>query len=71
MGWGTIVELRQGSGVVFHPATGLDTPAIAQVQADARRRILRAFVRRGLIEADDALQMSGYQRLVAASRSTP
>ena len=34
---------------------------VAQVQADARKRILRAFVRRGLIEADDAKEMAGYQ----------
>jgi hypothetical protein len=47
-------------GVVFHPASGLDAAAVAQVQADAQRRILRAFVRRDLIEADDALQMGGY-----------
>ena len=49
-------------GVAFHPASGLDDAAQGpQVQADARKRILRAFVRRGLIEADDAKEMAGYQ----------
>ena len=48
-------------GVAFHPASGLDDAAVAQVQADARKRIPHAFVRRGLIEADDAKEMAGYQ----------
>ena len=36
-------------GVVFHAASGLDTPALATVQALVRRRVLRACVRRGLL----------------------
>ena len=48
-------------GVAFHPASGLDDAAVAQVQAHARKRILHAFVSRGLIEADDAKEMAGYQ----------
>ena len=48
-------------GVAFHPASGLDDAAVAQVQADARRRILRAFVGRGLIEADDAKEMAAFK----------
>jgi hypothetical protein len=35
--------------------------AVAQVQTDLRRRILRAFVGRGLIEKADAKEMLGYQ----------
>ena len=35
-------------GIVFHPASGIDAVAMDQVQADLRRRILRAFVGRGL-----------------------
>ncbi|MGH8848541.1 MAG: transposase, partial [Polaromonas sp.] len=34
---------------------------IAQVQSDVRRRILRAFVGRGLMEAHDAKDMAAYQ----------
>ena len=41
------------SGVNFHPASGLDEAAVAQVQAAACTRILRAFVGRGLIESFD------------------
>jgi len=47
-------------GVVFHAATGLDPEAIAAVQAQVRRRILRVFVRRGLIEKCDAEEMAGW-----------
>jgi len=47
-------------GVIFHPASGLDKIAVAQVQADVRRRILRAFVGRGLIESFDAKAMPAY-----------
>ena len=35
--------------VIFHSASGIDAPAVAQVQATLRRRILRAFVGRGLL----------------------
>jgi hypothetical protein len=45
-GWGTIVRAGAAIGCGLSPPTGLDTPAIAQVQADARRRIPRAFARR-------------------------
>ena len=48
-------------GVHFHPASGLDGPAIAQVQSETRRRILRAFVQRGLIDSDDAKEMVAHQ----------
>jgi hypothetical protein len=36
------------AGIVFHPASAIDETAVAQVQTDLRRRILRAFVGRGL-----------------------
>ena len=48
-------------GIVFHPARGIDAPAVAQVQADLRRRILRAFVGRGLLACCDAKEMLAYQ----------
>jgi hypothetical protein len=48
-------------GVIFHPASAIDETAVAQVQTDLRRRILRAFVGRGLLESCDAKEMLGYQ----------
>ena len=48
-------------GIVFHPASGIDAAAVSQVQATLRRRILRAFVGRGLLESCDAKEMLGYQ----------
>ena len=42
------------SKVIFHPASGIDEIAVAQVQATLRRRILRAFVGRGLLESFEA-----------------
>jgi hypothetical protein len=47
--------------VIFHPATGVDADAVFQVQATLRRRILRAFVGRGLLESFEAKEMLGYQ----------
>lgn len=48
-------------GLVFHPASAVDDTAVAQVQTDLRRRILRAFVGRGLLESCDAKDMLPYQ----------
>ena len=48
-------------GVIFHPASGIDADAVVHVQATLRRRILRAFVGRGLLESCDAKEMLGYQ----------
>jgi hypothetical protein len=48
-------------GIAFHPASAIDETAVAQVQTDLRRRILRAFVGRGLLESRDAKEMLGYQ----------
>ena len=48
-------------GIVFHAASAIDETAVAQVQTDLRRRILRAFVGRGLIEKADAKEMLAYQ----------
>lgn len=49
------------AGVVFHPATGVGADAVAQVQATLRKRILRGFVARGLLEKADAKDMLAYQ----------
>jgi len=47
--------------VDFFAATNLDTAAIAQVQAQVRQRILRAFVRRGLIGKRDRDEMRSWE----------
>ena len=49
------------SGVDFHAATELDTAAIAKVQAQVRQRILRTFVRRGLIDKGDRDEMLSWE----------
>ena len=48
-------------GVIFSAATGLDANAIAQGQGCVRRRLLRTFVRRGLLPGDDARVMAQWQ----------
>ena len=50
------------STVIFHPASAIDETAMAQVQATLRRRILRAFVGRGLLESFEAKDMLAYNR---------
>ena len=47
--------------VIFHPASEIDAAAVVQAQTDLRRRILRAFVGRGLLEKADAKDMLAYQ----------
>jgi len=49
------------SGVVFHPATSINADTVAPVQTTLQKRILRAFVARGLLENCDAKDMLGYQ----------
>jgi len=44
-----------------HAATGVDANAIAAVRACVRRRLLRVFVRRGRLPADDAQAMAQWQ----------
>ena len=43
--------------VIFHLATAIDETVVAQAQATFRRRILRAFVGRGLLESFEAQEM--------------
>ena len=57
-----VFESALAGGVIFGAATGLDATAIAEVQAQVRRRLLRLFVRRGLLPADDALAMAQWER---------
>jgi hypothetical protein len=52
-----VFDAAAAGRVVFHAATGVDANAIAQVQAQVRRRLLRVFVRRGLLPRDDARAM--------------
>jgi hypothetical protein len=47
--------------IVFHPASGIDDTAVAQAQATLRKRILRAFVGRALLESFQAQDMLAYQ----------
>jgi len=50
---GVFEALPDAESVTFHPAQ-IDEAAISQVQANVRKRILRAFVARGHMEACDA-----------------
>jgi hypothetical protein len=47
--------------VIFHATSAIDESAVAQVQAILRRRILRAFVGRGLLESFEAKEMLAYK----------
>ncbi len=53
--------LAFGWAAIFHPATAADAHAVGQVQASLRRRILRAFVGRGLLKGFEAKEMLGYK----------
>jgi hypothetical protein len=48
------------AGVVFHAASGLDAAAVTTVQTQVRHRVLRAFVRRGLLDQGAADEMGGW-----------
>ncbi|GCB06369.1 MULTISPECIES: IS91 family transposase [unclassified Ralstonia] len=48
-------------GVIFHAATGIDAATVAPVQTTLQKRILRAFVARGLLENCDAKDLLGYK----------
>lgn len=56
-----LFEPAAAGGVIFHAATGLDANAIAEVQERARRRLLRTFVRRGLLPGDGARKMAQWE----------
>jgi hypothetical protein len=44
----------------FYPAKPFSADFIAQVQQTVRRRLLRAFVKRGYIDSEDAKTMQSY-----------
>ncbi len=48
-------------GLQFYEATGLSSEVIQQAQEKIRKRVLRLFVRRGLLSTDDAEQMQTWQ----------
>jgi hypothetical protein len=52
-----VFDAAAAGGVIFTAATGVEATAIAQVQAQVRQRLLRVFVRRGLLPRDDARAM--------------
>jgi len=54
-------DQARSPGVIFHPATGVNVDCVGQVQASLRRRILRAFVGRGLLEGFEAKEMLAYR----------
>ena len=51
-----VFEEMAGS-VIFYTATGIDQAAVAQVQATLLKRILCAFVGRGVLKSCDAKEM--------------
>ena len=62
---------NEAPGVVFHQASGLAAAAVLRVQAKVRRRVLRAFLRRGLLEQRDSDEMGSFGHTAGVSRSTP
>ena len=48
------------AGVVFHAASGLAAAAVTTVQAQVRQRVLRAFIRHGLLDQRAGNQMGGW-----------
>jgi hypothetical protein len=56
-----VFDAAAAGGVIFTAATGVDAHAIAQVQAQVRRRLLRSFMRRGLLPGDDARAMAQWE----------
>ena len=53
-----VFEADAQDGVTFHPASGVEAPAIAAVQAAVLKQLLRSALRRGLLSADDAQTMA-------------
>lgn len=52
-----VFEADGAGGARFHEARGVGPETIADIQAQVRRRLLRAAVRRGLLEREDAQAM--------------
>lgn len=58
---GVFAEAEDDSPIAFFEATAIEASTVAAVQSTIRRRLLRLFVRRGLLEADDAKDMGAWQ----------
>ncbi len=56
-----VFDAAAAGGVIFHAATGLDAQAFAKVQRRCAGGLLRVFVRRGLLPADDARAMAHWE----------
>ena len=56
-----VFEPAPAGGVVFHAATGVEATVIARVQESVRQRLLRVYVRRGLLPGDDAQAMAHWE----------
>jgi len=56
-----VFALDASGAVRFHEATELTQARIDAVQAKVRRRVLKAFVRRGWLEPDEAEDMLGWE----------
>jgi len=53
-----VFDAAAAGAIIFHAATGLDPHAIAAVETQVRQRLLRLFVRRGLLPEEDARAMA-------------
>lgn len=58
---GVFAGAQDDSPIAFFEAEPMDAATVAAGQSTIRRRILRLFVRRGLLEADDAKDMGAWQ----------
>jgi len=56
-----VFDARGGKRGVFHAATIVQATAIARVQEFVRQRLLRVFVRRGLLPGDAAQAMAHWE----------
>jgi Putative transposase len=58
---GDVDNKATSANVIFHLTTSIDAAGVALVQATLRKRILRAFVGRDLLESFEAQEMLAYQ----------
>ena len=58
---GVFAGAEDDSPIAFFEATAMEAPKLAAIQGTIRRRILRLFLRRALLEADDAKDMGAWQ----------
>ncbi len=55
-----VFEADGAGGTRFHQARGVGPETVAEIQAQVRRRLLRAAARRGLIERENAQAMGAW-----------